>query len=124
MTEYTLLLRQVHPSWVQEGRITSQVFKPTPKDTKKLSVYNGDLTEAQQSWEHYTHMQFQSIGVLAVTVGECDRHELETNPDPIPNNKAHAIINFKPYSESDIKKKAKSLTRIASERGWRYQPHE
>jgi len=39
MTENTLLLRQVHPSFVQDGKITSQVFRPTPKDENKLSMY-------------------------------------------------------------------------------------
>ena len=42
MTEgLRLLHRQVHPSWIQEGRITSQAFSPTPKDLGLLSVYLG-----------------------------------------------------------------------------------
>ena len=32
MTDDTLLLRQVNPAWIQAGRITSQVFRPTPTD--------------------------------------------------------------------------------------------
>ena len=32
MTDDTLLLRQVNPVWIQAGRITSQVFRPTPTD--------------------------------------------------------------------------------------------
>jgi hypothetical protein len=43
MTEATLLLRQVHPSFIQHGRVTSQVFRPTLKDKRLLSVYDGDL---------------------------------------------------------------------------------
>ena len=56
MDPNTLLLRQVHPSFVQAENVsaqvfytlmqglavTSQVFKPTPKDENQLSVYNGD----------------------------------------------------------------------------------
>jgi hypothetical protein len=49
MTDTSLIHRQVHPSFVQAGSIssqvfsvTSQVFKPTPKDLGKLSVYNGE----------------------------------------------------------------------------------
>lgn len=41
MTPESLLLRQVNPRWIREGRVTSQVFRPTPKDEKKLSVYDG-----------------------------------------------------------------------------------
>ena len=32
MTDDTLLLRQVNPAWIQAGRITSQIFRPTPTD--------------------------------------------------------------------------------------------
>ena len=54
MTPATLLLRQVNPSWIKNGRITSQVFKPTPKDAGCLSVYDGDQITAEASWRHYT----------------------------------------------------------------------
>ncbi len=53
MTEKTLLLRQIHPLFIQEGRVTSQAFRPTPKDQKKLSVYDGDLITAERSWVHF-----------------------------------------------------------------------
>jgi hypothetical protein len=38
MTPETLLLRQIHPSFVQAGRVTSQAFRPTPKDGSLLSI--------------------------------------------------------------------------------------
>ena len=53
MTDDTLLLRQIHPSFVQSGRVTSQAFRPTPKDEFLLSVYDGDRIEAQASWRHF-----------------------------------------------------------------------
>jgi len=43
MNSDTLLLRQINPFWFQNGRETSQAFRPTPKDEKLLSVYGGDL---------------------------------------------------------------------------------
>jgi len=52
MNSGTLLHRQVNPSWVQQGRVTSQVFKPTPKDNHRLSVYDGDQVTALQAWLH------------------------------------------------------------------------
>ena len=42
MTPDTLLLRQIHPGFIQGGRVTSQAFRPTPKDEFLLSVDNGD----------------------------------------------------------------------------------
>jgi tRNA(Ile2) C34 agmatinyltransferase TiaS len=72
MTTQTLLLRQVNPSWVQAGRVTSQAFKPTQKDNKMLSVYDGDQIEPEASWRHYTEqLGHLSVGVLAVIVAEC-----------------------------------------------------
>jgi hypothetical protein len=68
MPENTFLYRQVHPSWVQAGRITSQVFKPTPKDENKLSAYDGDRISAEKAWIHYTReLSLSSCGVVAVT---------------------------------------------------------
>jgi hypothetical protein len=121
MTSGTLLLRQVNPSWIQAGRVTSQVFKPTSKDNNRLSVYDGDLVSAEDSWYHYTNeLQFSSVGVLAVTVEECQRQELAAEPDPVPFA-AHAVIMFDGWSTSEIAKKAKYLKQSAEARGWQYQ---
>jgi len=121
MTPDTLLFRQVNPSWIQAGRVTSQVFKPTPKDNKRLSVYNGDLVSAEGSWVHYTNeLQFSSVGVLAVTVEECQGQRLPAEPDPNPFPE-HAVIRFDGCSASQIKKKAKYLKQHAEARGWQYQ---
>lgn len=49
VNEATHLHRQVHPSWVQDGRATSQAFKPTPKDNGRLSVYDGDQMVAEKA---------------------------------------------------------------------------
>ena len=72
MTQDSLLFRHVNPNFVREGRITSQVFKPTPKDKKLLSVYDGELITAQNAYMHYTvRLGFSSVGVVAVTPAEC-----------------------------------------------------
>ncbi len=54
MTPDTLLLRQIHPSFVQDGRVTSQAFRPTPKDELRLSVDDGDRVGAEASWKRFT----------------------------------------------------------------------
>jgi len=120
MTENTLLFRQVHPSWVQEGRVTSQVFKPTAKDNGRLSVYDGDQITAIESWKHHTiTLRFTSAGVLAVTVHECTILDLPVEPAPTPFP-AHTVINFNGCTSSQIEKKAKYLKRAAEDRGWLY----
>jgi hypothetical protein len=120
MTEETLLHRQVSPSWLQQGRITSQVFKPTPKDQGRLSVYDGDQITARASWEHYTTaLGFTSVGVMAVSVRECGTQELKVAPDPTPFP-SHVLISFAGGSNSQIESKAKRLKGFAENRGWQF----
>lgn len=121
MNEQTLLLRQVHPSWVQQGRVSSQAFRPTPKDEKQLSAYDGDQITAAKAWEHYTGiLGLSSAGVLAVTMGECEGLSLALKPDP-PRFAEHVLIDFTAYSENEIKRKAKQLKTLAESRGWQYR---
>jgi hypothetical protein len=121
MTGATLLLRQINPSWVQAGRVTSQAFKPTPKDKKRLSVYDGDQVTAEDSWRHYTEqLKYSSVGVMAVTVGDCRSLNLPVEPDPEPFPE-HVVIRFDDCSNSQIETKAKHLKKSAEERGWLYQ---
>ena len=63
MTGSTLLLRQFNPSWVQAGRVTSQAFKPTPNDNKRISVYDGDQVTDEDFWHHYTEQMSHSSAV-------------------------------------------------------------
>src|SRR4051812_45422248 len=85
MTDATLLLRQVHPAFVQSGRVSSQAFRPTPKDQSLLSAYDGDMIPARASWTHYTvELGLSSAGTLAVTVQECMIESLAVRPDPDP----------------------------------------
>lgn len=121
MNPDTLLLRQVHPSWIQQGRITSQVFQPTPKDKKRLSVYDGDRITPEQSWVHFTEsLGFSSVGVMTVTMEECKKENLIARPDPAPFPE-HAIIDFTDFSDNQIKQKAKRLKVHAENRSWLYR---
>lgn len=124
MSEETLLYRQVHPSFLDGERPTSQVFKPTPKDQNRLSVYNGDKVSAQEAWKHYTQeLGYKSVGVLAVQVQECTPLELDVQEAPLPNSPAHAVIIFPAsWSRGKIESVAKSLTSLAIKRNWQYGP--
>ena len=44
MNDDTLLYHQVHPSWIVDGGISWQAFRPTPKDEGLLSVYDWNWT--------------------------------------------------------------------------------
>lgn len=122
MNAGTLLHRQVHPSWVQEGRVSSQAFKPTSKDEKCLSVYDGDQIDAEAAWQHYVNdLGFRSIGVLAVTVGECEVVELTVAPDP-DTFPEHVCIDFRGLTNRQIENKARILNSKARSRGWQFLP--
>ena len=120
MTETTLLLRQVHPSFIKLGRPTSAAFRPTPKDEHKLSVYNGDMITAAASYLHYQGRKLESVGVLAVTVGECATQELQarSSPKEFPE---HAEIDFTGLGGNQCEKKGKKLRDAAENRGWLHQ---
>jgi len=120
LTDATHLLRQIHPSFVKQGRVTSQAFRPTPKDEHKLSVYDGDLIAAPASWEHYRGRGLESVGVMAVTVEECTKLELKvrSSPEQFPE---HAEIDFLDLAPNQSERKGKRLRDAADIRGWLYQ---
>jgi hypothetical protein len=121
MTGATLLLRQVHPSFVQAGRVSSQAFRPTPKDRSLLSVYDGDQIGAEAAWNHYTTvLELASVGAVAITVSECSAEGLSARPDPDPFPE-HVVIDFKGLTENQCEKKSKKLRAKAEARGWLYQ---
>lgn len=121
MTGTTILHRQVNSSWIQLGRVTSQAFKPTPKDERRLSVYDGDLIGPADAWRHYTQsLGLSSVGVLSVSVVECQSLELTAEPDPRPFPE-HAVIIFGQFSNAQIEKKSKQLRELATKRGWQFE---
>lgn len=122
MTNYEQMLhRQVHPSWVQDGRITSQVFNPTPKDNGLLSVYDGKQMGSEASYVHYTVVQkLTAIGTVSVKTDEVAAVGLSwrLDPEPFPE---HAVIDFTSLaSASKTRAKAQALAERARERGWTY----
>ena len=122
MKDESLLLRQVHPSWIRENRVTSQVFTPTPKDEGRISVYDGEQISAQASWHHFKKVLGNpSTGVLAVQVRECQNCKIPVTLDPKAFME-HVLLDFAGFSGNHTKKLAKKLTQFANSRGWQYRP--
>lgn len=123
MNSETKLLRQINPSWIEDGRPTSMAFTPSPKDEGRLSVYDGDQIDAADSWRHFTEVQgLASIGVLAVTVAECEEESVQPQADPEPFEE-HAVIDFNSLSGSQAKKVGRRLRDRAMDRGWLFRPN-
>ncbi|HEY4014800.1 MAG TPA: hypothetical protein VGM06_15765 [Polyangiaceae bacterium] len=119
-----LLFRQVHPTFVRDGRPSSQAFRPTAKDERKLSVARGSITTAATAFQHHTErLGLPSGGTWGVTVGECREQGLPAFSDPVtaPPEKvadpAHAIIDFTTHSRNQVDAKGARLARTAFERG-------
>jgi hypothetical protein len=123
MTPTTLLLRQIHPSFVKQGRVTSQAFRPTPKDERKLSVYDGDLISPSASWLHFRSRNLESVGVMGVAVEDCTKEELvvRSSPQHFPE---HAEIDFRDFTSTACETKSKRLRSLAEDRGWLYRAED
>jgi hypothetical protein len=124
-----LLFRQVHPSFVRDGRPSSQAFRPTPKDEGKLSVARESLTTAAAAYELYVAgLGFPSAGTWGVTIGECGEQGLKAFSDPLTAppakvaDSAHAVIDFAAHSKSQAEAKGARLARKAVDRGRLHPP--
>ena len=122
MNAATFLWRQVNPRFIVDERITSQLFLPTRIDEGKVSVYDGDLITARESWTHYTDpkpdgMGGESLGVMSVTVQECQNEGVAPTPDPTPFPQ-HVLLDFTGLSNSKRETAAKALRAIAVARDW------
>ncbi len=122
MNSNTVLLRQVHPNFWQNGRVASLAFRPTPKDEKKLSLYDGDKIAPQPAHRHFTALpDCKSIGVLGVTVAECAELDLPAieDPEPFPE---HILLDYSAFEKKAVETKAKLLKAKAEFRGWLFGP--
>jgi hypothetical protein len=122
--EGELLFRQVHPSFVRDGRPSSQAFRPTPKDAGRLSVARGTLATAAAAFHHHTeHLGLSSAGTWGVTVGECLEQGLPALADPLTSppervaDPAHAVIDFTAHSRGQMEARGARLALRANERG-------
>lgn len=120
MNDNTLLYRQIHPSFVQEGRVSSAAFRPTPKDQMQLSVYDGDKLTPESAYRHYhDELHLKSIGVLAVSVSDCNNESLEVIADYC-THPYHVLIDFTGKESNQTKRIAEHLKAKALLSGWLY----
>jgi hypothetical protein len=122
VNDRTLLLRQVHPTFVQNGEIGVVAFRPNDNDKGLLSVYDGDMITAENSFNHWTDsLKKKSVGVLAVTVEECTSVKLPSVSSPSEDNASHAHIDFTEFEKKDQRTKTKALLAFAVARHWLFQ---
>jgi hypothetical protein len=120
MNPETLLMRQIHPNFLVNGKITSQAFFPSKKDENQLSMYDGTLFTAQESHAHFTSGGYLSVAVYGVVPSEVNEIGLESRPHEEGYFSGHVIIDFASASEKAARKFAKSLRACAEKRGVLY----
>lgn len=121
MTEETILLRQIHPAFIDGDRVGSPAFRPSKKDNGLLSVYDNDLISAQDAFQHFNAQpDCTSHSVCGVVRSEADSIGLASRPEIEEYFLEHAIIDFTPYGTSRQGKLARQLRDFAQERGILY----
>lgn len=131
-----LLLRQVHPSWLPNGVLTSAAFKPTAKDDKLLSTLHGSVgaEEAHRRWVEQPERT--SAGTWGVKVGEIDGNTFTRAADQQQvslsalddaeqrDEPDHVSIDFRDLSKEQRGQAARKLKDHAIARGCLHpEPH-
>lgn len=119
MNKETVLYRQVNPDWVKGDGVTSQVFRPSPKDENKVSTYNGEKFSPEEAYNHYVR-NYKSDGVLGIKICECEDEELSCDEDNHQFD-GHVSIDYSGFSRGEIERKAKKLRDKAWGRSWRFR---
>ncbi|MEG3192490.1 hypothetical protein [Lysobacter sp. D1-1-M9] len=115
-----LLLRQVIEIWIQEGRPASRAFQPNSNDEGQLSSDRNSMVTPRQAFETYLASGRNSGGVWAVSVGEYVAASVDAYADPLPENSAHALVDYSPHTEKDWRKLSKQFRAHAERRGRLY----
>ncbi len=124
MNPATLLHRQIHPGFVHAGRVSSQAFRPTPKDENYLSCYDGDMIRPEAAWKHYTgSLGLNSIGTMSVSHQECTSLSVPVVEDRQLFSE-HVSLNFFGCSKSQAERIGSRLRDLADRRSWTFGPCE
>lgn len=118
--------RQVTPAFVDNGRPSSQVFRPGKSDYNLLSVSHGSRISAGDAYKLHTGPKgLKSVGVWYVTVQECETEQLSCYHDPDPGpppDDAHCVVDFQGLGRGQQEAKSKRLLARALEHGCVYAP--
>lgn len=91
-----LLMRQVHPNLMQEGRLWSGAFTPTKADSGLLSSDRDSLISPKDAYERYLKAKAltQAGGSWGVSINEFRAIDLVCYSDPLTDNDAHVLVDF------------------------------
>lgn len=114
-----LLMRQVHPNMMQEGRLWSGAFTPTKADSGLLSTDRDSVISPKDAYERYLKAKAltQAGGTWGVSINEFAEIGLDCYADPIQDNDAHVLVDFAAKGVEQEKGLGKLAYAKASSRG-------
>lgn len=117
-----LLMRQLHPNNVQEGRIWSGAFTPTKADAGHLSADRDSIISPKDAYERYLKNKAlaQGGGTWGVSINEFAEIGLHCYGDAMPDNEAHVLVDFASKGSGLEKGLGKLAASKASARGRLY----
>jgi len=121
-----LLHRNIHPSWMDDGRPSSLAFSPSPKDEGKLSVDREKIDTPEASFlRHTVEKKLKSEAVFSVSVSEFEDQDVDCFEDPVfrngeIENLAHCFADYSGLSKKQVKLKARRIRDAATKRGKTY----
>ena len=108
------LFRQVHPSFIRDGRPTRQAFRPNSGDNGEYSVDRGAKTNARAAYEAYLAKGKQTAGSWCIKVCEFSSVELSSYDDPLDDSPSHALVDYSAHtSSSQLEKISKKVQLFA-----------
>ena len=121
-----LLMRQVHPNMMQEGRPSSGTFTPTQADQGHLSADRETIISPKEAYERYLLAKTleSAGGTWGVSINEFNAAGLICYSDPIETNAAHALVDFASHGANREKALGKLIYAKAYARGRLHPPQE
>lgn len=115
------LARQVHPTAIQNGRVSGTVAWSikSPDNDFRTSVACLDRTTPAEAYAHYTRARtnaegvesrLSSVGALIVSVASVNNVGATAWFQPLPDDEAHGHVDFKPLTKSRRVAAARQLT--------------
>lgn len=118
-----IMLRQIHPSWLDGDAPSSIAFSPSPKDAAKLSVDRQSMATPQESYDLFKANGNSTCSVYGISIGEfreekiiCTAAPTSAEDGKLPNP-AHALADYSGIGTSQRKLCAKRLKQKALNRG-------
>lgn len=122
-----VLLRNVHPSFIDGELLSSQAFGPNTGDEGQLSVAQAAIVQSLHAYMDYTVTRgLKSVGVWAVSTLEVDglgARSVDDRACDASLPEGHAYVDFRDLtSKRAEKRRATALRDAAQLRGCQFSP--